>query len=418
MKLALLKHCFYGIILPRKKEKKEMKMKNQNGFLHIIACLLIGVIFAFTVYACLDVLNLIEVPEEYSVAKWLETYSQKDATEDETKESLVQNIAKRVRIEVENKTVEGESSNFDISQMNQYQSSQGTINSDVPMADFLYYHQLDNYGKTIYLELEKNLDNMKTGTYNVSFGKTFNDLLHQENGEAVLNQSFQLAINALNFDHPDLFYLDVSKIYLLTKITTKLWITTYEVEIGSSQGQNYLNPSFASKADVDQAIDKIEAEKQRIKARLYGNIENQIKGVHDYLVDQLEYESTLSKDNIYNLYGAMINHLTVCEGYARSFKYLMDDLGVPCLIACGTAVNNSGETENHAWNYVLLNGKWYAVDVTWDDPVIIGNGRVSQDIKYRYYLKGADAFFTNHTEDGNIVGNAGFQYPALSSTNY
>ena len=62
----------------------------------------------------------------------------------------------------------------------------------------------------IYRELEKNLDNMKSGTYNIQFGKTFDDLLHEENGEETLNQSFQLAINALSFDHPDLFYLDVS----------------------------------------------------------------------------------------------------------------------------------------------------------------------------------------------------------------
>ena len=259
---------------------------------------------------------------------------------------------------------------------------------------------------------------MKSGTYNIQFGKTFDDLLHEENGEESLNQSFQLAINALNFDHPDLFYLDVSKIYLLTKITTKLWKTTYEVEIGSSQGQSYLNVAFANENDVNQAINRIQAEKENIKATLKGDIENQIKGVHDYLVDQLEYDSTLSKDNIYNLYGALINHSTVCEGYARSFKYLMDDLGIPCLIACGVAVNSSGETENHAWNYVCLNGNWYAIDVTWDDPVIVGRGYVSNSIKYKYYLKGSDEFFQNHTEDGNIVGNANFQYPILSKTNY
>ncbi len=393
-----------------------MKTKNQNGFFHIIAYLFIFIIFVLTVYVCLDVLNLIEVPEEYSVLHWISERS-KEMTLEEG-EGVLENTYRKVRIEVENAIDSSENSHFDMTQIGNYQSSQNPSNLEARNADFLYYHQLDENAKIIYQELEKNLDNMKSGTYNIQFGKTFDDLLHQENGEESLNQSFQLAINALNFDHPDLFYLDVSKIYLLTKITTKLWKTTYEVEIGSSQGQSYLNVAFANENDVNQAINRIQAEKENIKATLKGDIENQIKGVHDYLVDQLEYDSTLSKDNIYNLYGALINHSTVCEGYARSFKYLMDDLGIPCLIACGVAVNSSGETENHAWNYVCLNGNWYAIDVTWDDPVIVGRGYVSNSIKYKYYLKGSDEFFQNHTEDGNIVGNANFQYPILSRTNY
>ncbi len=396
-----------------------MKLKKQDGFLHLVAYLLICIIFAITVYACLDILELIEVPEEYSVSTWLSKHSG-DATQvAKTEKDELQNDSQKTRIEFENETEEASNTQFDVSQLNTYTSAtQASTNHYMQNEGFLYYHQLDHYAKLIYEELEKNLENMKSGTYNIQFGKTFNDLLHEQNGEQILNESFQLAINALNFDHPDLFYLDVSKIYLLTKITTKLWITTYEVEIGSSQGQSYLNPSFANEADVNQAIARVEAEKQKIKSGLNGNLEKQIKGVHDYLVDQLEYEGTLTKDNIYNLYGAMVNHSTVCEGYARSFKYLMDDLGVPCLIACGVAINSSGETENHAWNYVLLNGNWYAVDVTWDDPVIVGRGTISKSVKYKYYLKGSDEFFTNHTEDGNIVGDANFRYPTLSTKNY
>lgn len=395
-----------------------MKTRNQNGFLPIIAYLLIVMILGFTIYACLDILDLIEVPEAYSVSKWLMEHSEKVAEEENVEEGIFENITRKVRVEFENTTNLTDNSQFDIEQISGYQSDHSTAEFYEETPDFLYYHQLDDYAKIIYKELEKNLENMKSGNYNVQFGKTFDDLLHQENGEAVLNDSFQLAINALNFDHPDLFYLDVSKIYLLTKITTKLWVTTYEVEIGSSQGQNYLNETFASKEEVNHAINRLEQEKQKIKGNLKGSMENQIKIVHDYLVDNLDYDSTLSKENIYNLYGALINRSTVCEGYARSFKYLMDDLGIPCLIACGTAVNSTGDIENHAWNYIRLKGEWYAIDVTWDDPIIVGNGVVGKHVKYKYYLKGADEFFSNHTEDGNIVGNSSFKYPTLSRTNY
>ena len=297
-------------------------------------------------------------------------------------------------------------------------TSSDSENSISPATIFSYYAQLDDYAKIIYTELEKNLDNMKSGTYNVDFGTTFNELLQQEDGEEILNNSFQLAINALNFDNPELFYIDISKVYLLTKVSTKLWGTTYTVEIGSSNGRSYLNWTFQDEADVEQAIQEIEQVKRQIEADLSGSDEEKIRGVHDYLVANLEYDSTISQDNIYNIYGALINQRTVCEGYARAFKSIMDDLQIPCLIACGTGQNSSGATESHAWNYVELDGKWYAMDVTWDDPIIIGNGRVSSDVNYRYYLKGSRDFFANHIEDGAIVGDASFRYPTLSVTNY
>lgn len=44
----------------------------------------------------------------------------------------------------------------------------------------------------------------------------------------------------------------------------------------------------------------------------------------------------------------------------------MDLLDIECVTVEGTAYNG---TEDHAWNMVRLDGDWYCVDVTWDDPV-------------------------------------------------
>lgn len=397
-----------------------MKLKNQDGCLRLIAYLLIFVIFSVTLYACLEILGLIDVPEEYTVSnllsrfrKQIEIYEEDDDTQYNTTR------INKIRIDVENK-VENVISNIQMPIVEGYHSqnvdtTQYNINTPT---GFSYYEQLDDYGKIIYNELDKNLDKMKSGTYNIQFGTTFDDLLHEENGEEVLNKSFQLAINALTFDKPNLFYIDISKIYLLTKIKTKLWITKYEVEIGTKEGQNYLNSSFKNEDDVNNAISQIENEKNIIESKLYGSIENQIKIVHDYLIDNLDYDSTISEPNIYNIYGALVNKKTVCEGYARSFKYIMDDLNIPCMIVCGIGVNSANETENHAWNYVRLDRNWYAIDVTWDDPIIIGNGYISSLYYYKYYLKGSREFFVNHTEDGKIAGDSNFKYPTLSEINY
>ena len=141
--------------------------------------------------------------------------------------------------------------------------------------------------------------------------------------------------------------------------------------------------------------------------------------VHDYLINTIEYETTISKNNIYNIYGALVQNESVCEGYAKAFKYLLDELQIPCVMVIGQATNSKGETENHAWNYVQINGNWYAVDTTWDDPVIIGNGIIGNDVKYKYFLKGQNEFYKDHTPRFQFTDNGRqYTYPQLSVYDY
>ena len=66
----------------------------------------------------------------------------------------------------------------------------------------------------------------------------------------------------------------------------------------------------------------------------------------------------------------------VCEGYSRAFKILCDKLGIPCILMAGDAYTYSGSpAEPHMWNEVMMNdNKWYAVDVTFNDPGIKSSG--------------------------------------------
>ena len=144
-----------------------------------------------------------------------------------------------------------------------------------------------------------------------------------------------------------------------------------------------------------------------------------MKVVHDYLVDNISYDSSISKSNIYNIYGALINKECVCEGYARAYKYILDELNIPCILVIGTATNGEGNTENHAWNYVKLNNSWYAVDTTWDDPIIIGGGILNKKSKYRYFLKGKETMDQDHITSGQFTENGKeFAYPNLSETDF
>lgn len=247
-------------------------------------------------------------------------------------------------------------------QKNEVDYSNVTINK-------YFYNQLDEYSKTIYKAFETNKENMKTGTYQVDLGNSFSDLLNQSDGQDLLGKYYQTAIEAYTYDNPDVFYLSPNKMYLNIETTTKGKKTTYRVYIDSGKEENYLIHEFSSKEQIDNAINYIEQTKNQILQNRKTNTYDNIKMVHDYLVENVQYDTSVSKENIYNIYGAMVNGEAVCEGYARSFKYLMDSLGIPCTLVIGKGTNSEGRTENHAWNYVQLDNYWYAIDSTWDDPV-------------------------------------------------
>ena len=285
--------------------------------------------------------------------------------------------------------------------------------------DKYFYNQLEEPSKTIYKALESNKENMKSGTYRIELGNSFSDILNTTNGQDELGDYYQSAIEAYTYDNPDIFYLSPNKMYLNIETITSSSGVSYNVYINNGNENNYFTDEFSSQTQVESAISQVEQVKNSIVSRRTGNTYEDIKMVHDYLVDSMEYDTTISRNNIYDVYGALVNKVAVCEGYARSFKYILDEMGIPCVLVIGTGTNSRGETERHAWNYVQLQGIWYAVDSTWDDPVVVGGGTVSQSSKYKYFLKGSSEFYSDHTPSGQFTpGGKEFTYPSLSSSSF
>ncbi len=400
-----------------------MKNRGEN-FVTAILMLAIVVIFSITTYFCLDIFEIINVPEQYSLVSLLGSKIEL-STVAENIEDIVPDegtIKKKIIVSTENKTdtnanvqaptfdnvkeennIAGDTSNFEAS-------------NSVEVENKYYYNQLDVYAKAIYDDLYSHKEDLKTGLYTLDFDIAFNALLHEDSGAETLEKDFQLAVNALVFDKPEIFYLDITKMYLLTEITTFGPKKTYRVSIGPSNNVPYLSSSFPNIETIRNAEFQIENLVQSL--RFSNDKYYQIREIHDFIVENTEYDETVSKSNIYNIYGTLINKEAVCEGYAKTFKYILDKLDIPCIIACGIGQNSKGQTESHAWNYVKLNDVWYAVDVTWDDPVIIGNGSVTNEMRYHYFLRGSNSFFKDHTEDGNLIGNFRFTYPNLSIEDY
>lgn len=282
------------------------------------------------------------------------------------------------------------------------------------------YSQLGENGKIIYEKLYENKENLKTGTYTIQFGNTFYDILSQENGSDKLQEEYQTAIEAFTYDNPDVFYIDVTKMYINIETIQKIFSTKYNVYINSAKDPTYLLDGFTSKEQIDQCESQVIAVKNQILNQIAGkNDIEKMRYIHDYLVDTIEYDQKFVEKNIYNIYGALVSKTCVCEGYAKASQYLLNEAGLENIIITGTATNSDGKTENHAWNYVNIDEKWYAIDTTWDDPIIVGGGKLTNTIRYRYFLKGSSTMNKNHfistkfTSDGQD-----FEFPELSITDY
>lgn len=130
--------------------------------------------------------------------------------------------------------------------------------------------------------------------------------------------------------------------------------------------------------------------------------------LHDYLVnnctyDMRSYSTGAVPPESFSAYGALVLGTAVCEGYAEAFKYLLDKVGIPCLIAVGES-----QGSGHAWNIVTIDGQNYQVDTTWDDPVMENGKNV---LSYAYFNLTDEEMAKDHTW---IRKN----YPACSSDTY
>lgn len=150
---------------------------------------------------------------------------------------------------------------------------------------------------------------------------------------------------------------------------------------------------------------------QKVKAIIRKEIKpemtdsQKVKVIHDYIVLNCKYDyKNYKKGTIpwksYSPEGVILNKKGVCQGYAETFSLFMKALNIPCKLVTGKANNglddeypsassdfivfdkSYGGYQPHAWNLVKLNGKWYHVDTTWDDPVPDVKGRVM----YSYFL--------------------------------
>ncbi len=127
-----------------------------------------------------------------------------------------------------------------------------------------------------------------------------------------------------------------------------------------------------------------------------------IRTVHNWIVCNTTYnDKYYDRGDSFNHVSNLLNNKTgVCQGYSVTFYIFMKQMGIPCTLVMGKTDNVS-----HAWNAVKLDGNWYYIDVTWDDPVVNGKSNYpgGDNISYEYLLCTYNHISKTHTED-NYIG--------------
>lgn len=142
-----------------------------------------------------------------------------------------------------------------------------------------------------------------------------------------------------------------------------------------------------SKVDYNSYVNKIK--KKIIKSGM-SDFEK-TKAIHDWLVYNINYDyesytkGKAPKSSL-TVKGTLTGKKALCEGYALSFEALAKSAGLEVKTIYGTS-KSKGTWEDHAWNQVKVNGKWYNIDVTWDDSNVAGmTAKKYNNMIYSYFL--------------------------------
>ncbi|MCI3918823.1 DUF5050 domain-containing protein [Paenibacillus sp. TRM 82003] len=184
---------------------------------------------------------------------------------------------------------------------------------------------------------------------------------------------------------------DGSRMYTMSLDGGSKQLTDSFAAPGEGGGIKVVLEDFAQeRTDAAKRVAVAEAERKIVEARAGKSAEQvadeivdrliepgmsdfeKLKALHDYVVRNVTYDftnymnGTVPKES-HTAYGALVNGIAVCEGYSLSLEMLLNKAGIENIHVYGTANSYKGG-EGHTWNMVKLDGRYYHIDATWDDP--------------------------------------------------
>lgn len=150
--------------------------------------------------------------------------------------------------------------------------------------------------------------------------------------------------------------------------------------------------------EINNKVDKI------LNENVNNNMppKEKIRAIHDYIINHTEYDKLKyenKNDDTYKsntAYGVLIEGYGTCNGYADAMEIFLDKMNI---------INYKISNEEHIWNLVYLDGKWYHLDLTWDDP--ISDININRDTYFLINTKTLEKINDGtHTFDKNIYSEA------------
>ena len=132
---------------------------------------------------------------------------------------------------------------------------------------------------------------------------------------------------------------------------------------------------------------------------------DKFKAVTNWIVSNVRYDDDNETKYQHDLTGAVLDGLAVCDGYAGTFYYMANAVGLNALFEDG--ITNSNRIR-HAWNLVEIDGTYYYVDPT--NAYFKEDGEPGKEL-----LPGQKYLFSLYTPDNTTIEDT---YKNISQDDY
>ncbi len=158
----------------------------------------------------------------------------------------------------------------------------------------------------------------------------------------------------------------------------QLKLLEYEVK----SEENYFEVEISNLDNFNQKISEVDSQIEDLVEKVNKEISiiNKYRDIHDWLVENVEYDyrfadivtgnwydlsdqdkAYYTESNSANIYGAIVEKFAVCTGISEAYKYICSKCNLECLVVTGQT-----DEGGHAWNIVSIYGRYFLVDCTWD----------------------------------------------------
>lgn len=197
-------------------------------------------------------------------------------------------------------------------------------------------------------------------------------------------------------DHPEFFYVSHN----------------YGIEYTFSTVTKIVPHYLMNAADTATAKEKFNAGVNRAIAQVDSSMNDLQKAltIHDYICSNATFTDD-ELDSAHSAWGFFNNGHIVCAGYALTYSYLMNKVGVQCEMI--TSIKLS-----HGWNAVKIDGVYYNVDCSWDDAASSIYGYSDNKVNHGNFLKSESVFSVTHKKEGDSYDADTFDDCVRTDTRY